>query len=344
MATPTTDEFWGAARHTYGTTPLPDDLVPYPIGNPLDQTIIADGFHAELTKNIDTGDYIIAFEGTDPTLQTINSPFLRAQLAADAQIYLGQVPDAYNDALEFTNTVLALLAEPENGSVSADHVFVTGHSLGGAEAEYVAAKTGLGGEAFGAPGIPAGLIPDPAPHNFENFVEYGDPVGNYSANPNYEGGFLHSDQIHRYGDVTYIGNSSDRDALREAGEDFGPGTSPLQNARGVALLTRALQHHLPGAYAHDLPDTDGSMASASPDSALDNLTHQLAQSLVSSDQNVSGAFQLIERGALLPSRLSFGTGHHALAHIEPSSSTDLLLHGLQSTDADSLGSFLAHHL
>ncbi len=60
----------------------------------------------------------------------------------------------------------------------------TGIRPGGAEAEYVAAQTGLAGDTFGAPGIAAGDITAGEKSNLTNFVDYGDPVGNYSDNPN----------------------------------------------------------------------------------------------------------------------------------------------------------------
>ena len=45
-------------------------------------------------------------------------------------------------------------------------------------------------------------MPAGATSRLVNYVDYGDPVGNYSAVSNYLGGFLHSDEILRFGGPT----------------------------------------------------------------------------------------------------------------------------------------------
>ena len=264
-AAPTTSEFINLAHLTYsreyGT--LPEGVAPFaPDGGsgPLALEVEADGFYGAAFQT-SSGQVIIAFEGTylsalfeeadlAPALGAADPEFALAQIAADLEIYRGQAPAAFDDALHFTETVLASAGKQ---GIGAEDVFVTGHSLGGAEAEYVSARLGLAGETYGAPGLPAADVPGrDAP--LTNYVEYGDPVGNYSATPeNHLGGFLYSDQILRYGDPDYIGAWIARAGLEAAGAEFGPGTTPQQNAEGLLLLAGLAEgFHVLTTYARDL--------------------------------------------------------------------------------------------
>ena len=92
--------------------------------------------------------------------------------------------------------------------IGAGDVFITGHSLGGAEAQYVAAQLDLPGVTFGGPGIPAADTNPDRPSRLTNYVEHGDPVGNYAANPpRYLGSIVSSDTIRHFGGQSLIGLS-----------------------------------------------------------------------------------------------------------------------------------------
>jgi Lipase (class 3) len=133
----------------------------------------SDGFYALAYE--ENGAVLIAFEGT----QFNSSAYGQQSIAADIQIFEGKTPAALDDAIQFAEEVQSL--------VGSTPVYITGHSLGGAEAEAVARFAAnpfddfsiAGGVTFGAPGLPgyygvAGL------GNLTNYVDYGDPVGNYA--------------------------------------------------------------------------------------------------------------------------------------------------------------------
>ncbi len=128
-------------------------------------TKAADGFHGVAFETA-SGQVIVSFEGTDLGGLQTKPVFVGAQIQADQQIYEGENPKLYADALRFTDRVEAVAAAQ---GISQSSVFVDGHSLGGAEAEYVAAQTGLAGDTFGAPGIAAGDITSGEKSNLTNF-------------------------------------------------------------------------------------------------------------------------------------------------------------------------------
>ena len=112
---------------------------------------------------------VIAYRGTD-------GPF---DLVADAQLAFraGQPPQQFNDALAYYNTIAT--------QYGAANVSVTGHSLGGAMASFVAASTGgaTTATAFNSPGI-ANLVAS-VPGGYPNVTNYNtlfDPVSNLTAN------------------------------------------------------------------------------------------------------------------------------------------------------------------
>ncbi|MBM6595465.1 M10 family metallopeptidase C-terminal domain-containing protein [Microvirga pudoricolor] len=232
---PTTSEFIYAAGWTYtqgSVAPKSPFLVD---GQQMTSLDVGSGFYgaAFLTA---ANQVIVAFEGTnlaDFTKGQANRDFAAAQILADIQIYLGQEPPAYDDAMSFTQDVIAAAAEQ---GISRENVFVTGHSLGGAQALYVAAQMGMGGETYGAPGIPSDAIPINAQSQLINYVEWGDPVGNYSAPTLSETNILYSQDIVRFGSATYVGPFSGVFVLDAANALLAPGNSDAQKAAGIAML------------------------------------------------------------------------------------------------------------
>jgi hypothetical protein len=250
--TPTTAQFINAADWVYGRDAdnYPVDLRPFEVdGRHMALEVTQTGFYgaAFLTPS---DQVIVAFEGTNLSALQEDPVFVAAQVAADAQIYLGLKPAAYDDALDFTRVVLDAAASQ---GIGAEDVFVSGHSLGAAQAQYVAAQLGLAGETFAGPGIPASAIPAGATSRLVNYVEYGDPLGNYSATPAPAPDYLFSDDILRFGKPTFIGNPLAGIALRAAGSLLGPGSTDEEMLEGVlALAALAREYHVLTRYASDL--------------------------------------------------------------------------------------------
>ncbi len=278
MSKPSTSDFLAAADAAYSGDPAGTSglsLLTGANGAPVEGTRAADGFHGVALETA-SDQVIISFEGTAlGSLQT-HPKFVQAQIMDDEAIAEGQDAASYADALRFANRAKAS-AEAEG--IAASDIFVDGHSLGGAEAEYVAVKTGLGGDTFGAPGIPAADMNTGLPSHLTNFVDYGDPVANYSDNPDRVGNLLMGDGIERYGPATYVGQASDAGNLAAAGKLYG--TSDVGSAVAAGLVVQGVaNHHLLEDYAADLgvtlPNgtsaTDSNLSAADVRSALSIIT------------------------------------------------------------------------
>jgi hypothetical protein len=209
MASPSNTDFINASNYVYlQTSTLPSALTPLMSnGAPVIGSSPSDGFYGQAFVN-GAGQVIIAYEGTDPN---VFSGFGRGSLSADVSILIGQTPAALGLAQQFAQSVIGIANQQ---GVTTDNIFVTGHSLGGAEAEAAASATGLGGVTFAAPGVPnysnAGAQP-----NLTNYVEYGDSVANYASDTAYGQSLGLNGQDH-VGQVVYIGNKSDANALTDS--------------------------------------------------------------------------------------------------------------------------------
>ena len=115
----------------------------------------ADGIYEEV---------VVAYAGSQEWFQdwTIN----------DGEILIGQVPSQKTDALAFYAMVAGTYCTNEQTNIS-----ITGHSLGGALAQYVASLKHVPAVTFNAPGVdvPSGGTIE----NIINYVNMNDPVGSY---------------------------------------------------------------------------------------------------------------------------------------------------------------------
>ena len=95
---------------------------------------------------------IIAYSGTTGGTNLLFNPLIAiSQLLTDFQAGFGNTtPKAFTQALEFAQQVQA---EAAVQGYPPDSIFVTGHSLGGWEAQYVAQQIGLSGIGFETPGL-----------------------------------------------------------------------------------------------------------------------------------------------------------------------------------------------
>ncbi len=102
-----------------------------------------------------------------------------SQIVTDLQvIYTHTTPQGFTDAVTFAQRVQADAALQGYG---ASDIFVTGHSLGGWEAEYVAQQTGLDGIGFESPGINTVVDGNGADSGFVNIETYGDPAAYFAT-------------------------------------------------------------------------------------------------------------------------------------------------------------------
>ena len=251
-ASPTLSQYINLSNYAYtsGLTP-PNPKLMSKLGlTPLvanGQTVSSldslSGFYGEaFVTSGPSPDVIIAFQGTNPSPPNI--VFGAAQAADDAKIYLGQTAYSYPDALSFTQQALA---EAASQGIGSRNVFLTGHSLGAAEAEYVASQTGLVGATFGTPGIVAAGAPA---SRLTNYVERGDPVGNYASDaPDYLGDIVHTGAIRHYGAATMVGPVGHSLNLRYARADY-----DHYNFVGAAgrLASNAYRFHPLATYAREL--------------------------------------------------------------------------------------------
>src|SRR6185312_9874741 len=93
-----------------------------------------------------------AYQGTTGGTNLLFHPLIAlSQIFTDMQvIFTHTTPQAFWDSLAFERKVQAAAIEQ---GYTTDDIFVTGHSLGGWEAQFVAQKTGLGGIGFEGPGL-----------------------------------------------------------------------------------------------------------------------------------------------------------------------------------------------
>lgn len=204
-----------------------------------------------------TGQVIVTFEGTN--LGTANNTFTTAQILDDLAIVAGVNAASYQPALAFTNTVIA---DATAAGYSEQDIFLAGHSLGGAEAEYVATQTGLSGTTFGAPGIPTADIPATTTSQFTDYVERGDPVGNYAVGWN-DFALLQTQNVAHFGNAVALGSYASASLLYAANAAYvaalNAPTTVAQVAGLIAtaalLKQAAAEYHPLLTYAWDLGAT-----------------------------------------------------------------------------------------
>ena len=261
---PTVSDFINASNVVYNhsASPPPGLTLLMVNGQAVTSEVDSDGFYGAAFVN-SSGQVIIAYEGTTPNLESsfgIGTPQSRWR-----HPQRNQTPAAFGDAQNFANTVIQAAA---GQGVSTDNIFVTGHSLGGAEAESVAANLGLGGATFGAPGVPQ-FSSTGGNTNLTDYVDYGDPVGNF-ASDTAPGAQLAGPNMNHVGNVVMVGDVANQQGLLDAGYALNNDTDGTAGPYVLGIAAGQLGDHMLGNYANDLsaPLQSLSRAPASSDQLM----------------------------------------------------------------------------
>jgi hypothetical protein len=260
--TPTVSEFLNAANAVYMINATPAGMTRFT--NDGQAVTLTDNTNGAVASVYVTAEnqVIIAYQGTTGGLNIILDPVAAfQQVITDIDDVIsdesGGTPAAYTSSLNFAKSVISL-AKAQGYTTS--NIFVTGHSLGGIEAEYTASQTGLGGISF----EPTGIAEPPASGvtgaNFVNTVTYGDPVASFSSDiqseqptaPPYVAG---GGQAPHFGSIVFLGTPSDETTLtNEFGgtqnQWFGSAFLDPLTVTNAGILMATF--HLPGVQAHDL--------------------------------------------------------------------------------------------
>ena len=252
---PTVAQFLNASAAAYVLGGTPGGLVPFTVnGFQLSKTNLFTGMVAK-TWVTPEGQVIIAYQGTTGGSHLLFNPLITiSQILADIQvIFTRTTPPAFYDALRFADRVLV---EAALQGYTADNVFVTGHSLGGWEAQFVAQQLGLAGIGFEAPGINTRTPGNGADSLFVNIGTYGstapymatDLPGLQPFMPAYVPG---GGSKPHYGPIVMIGDPAAMTPLYNASALWGKGLIGSAIFM-VDFLVNFFQYHLPGVQAYHL--------------------------------------------------------------------------------------------
>lgn len=253
--TPTVAQFLNAASAEYVLGGIPGGLQPFTVnGAQMASTNILSGESARVwvtpQKQI-----IIAYQGTTGGTNLLFNPLIAIpQIVTDLQvIFTDTTPQAFTDSLRFEQQVQSAAAQQGYG---ADGIFLTGHSLGGWEAEYVAQQTGLSGIGFESPGINTAVAGNGANSGFVNVETYGDTAAYLSTDlpalqpfmPAYAPG---GGTKPHYGLIVMIGDPAAVIPLINASALWGPNLL-ADIVFVVDTLGNFFEHHLPAMQAYNL--------------------------------------------------------------------------------------------
>lgn len=252
--TPTASEFLNAANTEYAITGTPDGMKPFLVnGKQLAIQDVASGMAAKVWVTSEN-QIVIAYQGTTGGDNLLLNPLMTvSQIASDVQVWNQSVSQGQKTALKFAQYAVH---QAEAQGYTTNNIFVTGHSLGGIEASYVAQQTGLGGVAFESTGIPSSSTA----HNGDNFVSIvtnGDPVGEYASDTAKGNAFVTSmapganNEFNHYGTVVTVGDSADSASMLNKISDWNKNS--LKNVVDIAsIIPDMVKYHLPGTQAADM--------------------------------------------------------------------------------------------
>ena len=255
IPTPTVKQFLDASTAEYGLGTAPGGMVPFTVdGWPLTSTHLETGSDASVWVT-PQNQIIIAYSGTTGGTNLLFNPLIAiTQIITDLEAGLGNTtPAAFTEALDFAERVKAEAAEQ---GYSADDVFVTGHSLGAWQAQYVAQQIGLNGIGFEGPGLNTTVPGNGKNSLFVNTATYGDMAGFLASDlpglypfapPYVPGGGVKP----HYGPIVMLGDPAANTPMVNAASLFGRGiVGSLISV--VDLLGNFFAKHLPGVQAYHL--------------------------------------------------------------------------------------------
>lgn len=232
--TPTVTEFLQSAMAVLDYKAIPDGAKPFLYnGQQLGIVDSATGMAAKVYVTAEN-QVIIAYQATTGGITGNTNPVtVFTQTLQDVGIAAKIATPGERDALLFAQFVAH---EAQKQGYSTNDIFVTGHSLGAIEAEYVAQQTGLGGIAFDGTGIPLSGLGNGDGSNFINVLQYGDPVSSYSSDVQGEQPFAPAyspkgGDLPHYGQKVFVGSVDDQKWL----------STVSQNEWGAGTITGKLQ-------------------------------------------------------------------------------------------------------
>jgi hypothetical protein len=253
--TPTVAQFLDAATAEYVLGGTPAGLTPFTVnGIPLTYSNVLTGASAQVWVT-PQNQIIIAYQGTSGGTNLLFHPLIAVtQLLFDIPAFFGRTnPPALPDSLKFAQQVEAEATGP---GFTTSNIFVTGHSLGAWDAEYVAQNLGLGGIGFESPGLGTTVPGNGSDALFVNTAVYGDPAGFFSSDlpgeqpfsaPYVPGGGTYP----HYGPIVLLGDPSSQTPLTNAMALWG--TGPVGDL--VALFSffgQLNEYHPPSVQAYSL--------------------------------------------------------------------------------------------
>jgi len=253
--TPTVAQFLNAASAAYVLGGTPGGLKPFTVnGFQMESANVFSGAAAKVWVTPEQ-QIIIAYQGTTGGTNLLSNPLIAiSQLIADLQVvFTDTTPQAFTDSLTFARQVQA---EAADAGYDADDIFVTGHSLGGWEAEYVAQQTGMAGIGFESPGINTVVPGNGVDSMFVNIETYGDLAAYFSTDlpglqpfmPAYVPG---GGSKPHYGSIVMIGDPSAVTPLLNASALWGTSLFGDIIFAGT-ILGEFFAHHLPAMQAYNL--------------------------------------------------------------------------------------------
>jgi hypothetical protein len=252
--TPTVAQLLGAATAEYVLGGTPAGLTPFTVnGFPVTSTDELTGEAAQVWVT-PQNQIIIAYSGTTGGTNLLFNPLIGVtQALTDAQGVLTRTnPAGTADALRFAQQVET---EAAAQGYAPNSVFVTGHSLGAWEAEYVAQNTRLGGIGFESLGLATTVPGNGADSLFVNTSTYGDPASFSSDLPGLQpfaptyvpGGGIYP----HYGPIVMLGDPNSQTPLTNAAQLWGTGI--LGDLAFLFVgLGQLFEYHLPSDQAYNL--------------------------------------------------------------------------------------------